>query len=146
VMRFDAMEPENVSYFGNPDDTTGRFSFSSGGVLGNDGHIYALNGYGQAANINTSARTIPLIGESPCHSFSGHPIIGLDKCFFCFIGNNTGNRILKFDPATQQPPSYVGPDSTILKVVIIGLAELLRVMVSSTAPQERRHESLPSIH
>jgi hypothetical protein len=40
------------------------------------------------------------------------PIIGLDQCIYWPQTQNT-KRVLKFDPSTQQPPSYVGPNNII---------------------------------
>jgi hypothetical protein len=107
VMRFDPMEPENISHFGN--DTELNDEFATGGVLGNDGHIYAISNNGQVLKVDTSARTISSIGESFDERCSIQPIIGLDRCIYWPPGLTT--RVLKFDPTTQQPPSYVGPDT-----------------------------------
>jgi outer membrane protein assembly factor BamB len=107
VMRFDPMEPENISHFGN--DTALNHGFAGGGVLGNDGHIYALSNNGSVLKVDTSARTVSSIGESFDESRFTQPIIGLDQCIYWPPGHTT--RVLKFDPTTQQPPSYIGPDT-----------------------------------
>jgi hypothetical protein len=108
VMRFDPMEPENISYFGN-DEQKSLNQFDTDGVLGNDGHIYALNKNGQVLKVDTSARTVDLIGEGLHKCGSAHPIIGLDQCIYWPPAQNT-KGVLKFDPVTQQPPSYAGSD------------------------------------
>ena len=55
-MRFDPLEPENTSYFGN-----GRFG-TNDVLLGHDENIYALNDEDQVVKVDTSARTISPIG------------------------------------------------------------------------------------
>ena len=111
VIRFDPMEPENISYIAN--DGNLDHIFESDGVLGNDGHIYALNGSGQVLKVDTSAQTIDLIGER-LFDDQGHftqPIIGLDQCIYWPTRDFRG-RVLKFDPVTQHPPSFVGSSTT----------------------------------
>ena len=91
-------------------ETKGEF-YCGNGVLAADGYIYAVNGAGQVLQINTTSNNYTWIGDE-IYSGSGEgwgdPIIGADKCIYwpplC------ANRVLKFDPETQQLPSLVGDD------------------------------------
>jgi hypothetical protein len=76
-----------------------------------DGHIYAGNGAGQVLQIDTTSNNYTWIGD---RIFSGRgrgwgdAIVGADKCIYWPpLG---ANRVLKFDPETQQLPSLVGDD------------------------------------
>jgi outer membrane protein assembly factor BamB len=112
VMRFDPMDPESISHFGIDEEAFDDLSdfnhtFSSDGVLGNDGHIYALNNTKQVLKIDTSERKVSYIGkELEWNLDFSQPILGLDQCIYWPLGN-LDSRVLKFDPATQQPPSFV---------------------------------------
>ena len=82
------------------------------GVLGGDGYIYAANDYGQVLKVDTVNTNYAWIGN-PIDSGGrgwgwGDPIVGVDKCIYWPPFN--ANRVLKFDPETQQLPSLVGDD------------------------------------
>jgi hypothetical protein len=81
------------------------------GVLGDDGFIYAANSVGRVLKVDTVNNNYTWIGD---RIFSERergwvdPIVGVDKCIYwppC-----DANRVLKFDPETQQLPSLVGGD------------------------------------
>jgi len=78
--------------------------------LAGDGYIYAANYSGQVLQIDTTNGNYIWIGD-PIHSDSlhwGNAIIGADKCIYW--PPLDANRVLKFDPWTQQLPSLVGDD------------------------------------
>jgi hypothetical protein len=83
------------------------------GVLGDDGFIYAANSDGRVLHVkvDTVNNNYTWIGDrifSEREREWGDPIVGVDKCIYwppC-----DANRVLKFDPETQQLPSLVGSD------------------------------------
>ena len=80
------------------------------GVLAGDGYIYAANRAGQVLKVDTVNNNYTWIGD-PIFSESegrgwGDPIVGVDKCIYW--PPLDANRVLKFDPETQQLPSLVG--------------------------------------
>ena len=78
--------------------------------MGGDGYIYAANRYGQLWQIDTTSNNYTWIGDK-IHSIGagwGDPIVGTDKCIYW--PPSSANRVLKFDPETQQLPSLVGGD------------------------------------
>ena len=109
VVRFDPIEPGNISYFKQYDDFDS--GFISGGVLGSDGNIYGLNNFDQVLKVDTSARTVRPIGERhPLNSkvrgpMAGDPIIGLDQCIYWPPAMR--NQVVKFDPAVKQLPWFL---------------------------------------
>ncbi len=108
IVKFDPNCPENVSFVGAE---AKKSSFHCGnGVLADDGHIYALNDYGQVLKVDTASNNCTLIGEK-VQSFGrrwGNPVIGIDRCIYW--PPSRSNRVLKFDPETQESPSHVGGD------------------------------------
>jgi len=99
----------------NPDTTStvgeeAEEDFMCGnGVLADDGYIYAANESGQVLQIDTTSNNYTWIGDeisSGGINGWGDPIVGVDKCIYwpplC------ANRVLKFDPETQQLPWLVG--------------------------------------
>ena len=79
------------------------------GVLGSDGYIYAANKFGQVFQIDTTSNNYTWIGGCIYSSRGqgwGDPIVGVDKCIYW--PPLYANRVLKFDPETQQLPSLVG--------------------------------------
>jgi hypothetical protein len=107
IVKFDPTNPDTTS-------TVGRaawegFFCGGNGVLGGDGYIYAANGAGQVLQIDTTSSDYTWIGD-PIYSGNGvgwgDPIVGADKCIYWPPCN--ANRVLKFDPETQQLPSLVG--------------------------------------
>ena len=105
-----------IEYNSATTDTTtvGRaaWKFCGGnGVLGGDGDIYSVNDSGQVLKVDTTNGNYTWIGD-PIYSGGGSgwgdPIVGGDKCIYWPPFN--ANRVLKFDPETQQLPSLVGDD------------------------------------
>jgi hypothetical protein len=98
-MRFDPMEPENISYF---DINTGsNVEFDTDGVLGCDGNIYTLTYFGEVLKIDTSACTVSVISNKVVDRSDGcSPIVGPDQCIYW--SQHSENGILRFDPVTQE--------------------------------------------
>jgi hypothetical protein len=108
IFKFDPANPDTTSTVGEE----AEFGFECGGngVLAGDGYIYAASDSGQVLQIDTTINNYTWIGD-PIYSRGpgwGDPIIGADKCVYWppFYAN----RVLKFDPETQQLPSLVGDD------------------------------------
>jgi hypothetical protein len=111
IIKFDTTNPDTTSTVGEEAE---EWFMCGNGVLGGDGYIYAANGDGQVLQIDiTSSDCYTWIGD-PIYSNDGNgtgwgdAIVGVDKCIYwppCFA-----NRVLKFDPETQQLPSLVGVD------------------------------------
>jgi hypothetical protein len=74
-----------------------------GTVVGNDDFVYGIPYY-------NAKRIIKFDPANPDTNGMGwgDPIIGVDKCIYWTP--NFANRVLKFDPETQQLPSLVGDD------------------------------------
>jgi hypothetical protein len=109
ILKFDPANPDTTSIVG--EEAEEGFKCNTG-VLCGDGHIYAGNGAGQVLQIDTVNNNYIWIGD-PIYSGGygvgwGDPIIGADKCIYWPPRN--ANRVLKFDPETQQLPSLVGDD------------------------------------
>jgi hypothetical protein len=109
ILKFDPANPDTTSIVG--EEAEEGFKCNTG-VLCGDGHIYAGNGAGQVLQIDTTSNNYIWIGD-PIYSGGygvgwGDPIIGADKCIYWPPRN--ANRVLKFDPETQQLPSLVGDD------------------------------------
>ena len=73
-----------------------------------------MNRVGQVLQIDTTSNNYTWIGD-PIYSGNGRPgvgwgdpIVGADKCIYW--PPSFANRVLKFDPETQQLPSLVGDD------------------------------------
>ena len=108
IVKFDPAYPDTTSTVGEEAEE----GFECGnGVLGGDGNIYAANADGQVLQIDTARNNHTWIGD-PIYSRTragwGEPIVGVDKCINWPPYN--ANRVLKFDPGTQQLPSLVGDD------------------------------------
>jgi hypothetical protein len=107
ILKYNPADPDTTSTVG--EDARSRFDCGNG-VLGGDGYIYAANGAGQVLQIDTTNSNYTWIGD-PIYSGGygwGDPIVGVDKCIYwppC-----SANRVLKFDPETQQLPWLVGDD------------------------------------
>jgi hypothetical protein len=89
VIRFDPMEPENISYFDkyirtDSDNDNFGFEFVTGGVLGCDGNIYALEFGGKVLKIDTSARTVSGIDQENHEPCCGGPVVGSDQCIYWY--------------------------------------------------------------
>jgi hypothetical protein len=87
------------------------FFCGGNGVLAGDGDIYSVNHSGQVLKVDTTNGNYTWIGDKIAEFVGqgwGDPIIGVDKCIYWPSYN--ANRVLKFDPETQQLPSLVGDD------------------------------------
>jgi hypothetical protein len=113
IVKFDLHNPDTTSTVG--EEAEEEF-YCRNGVLSGDGHIYAANGAGQVLKIDTrptsTSNSYTWIGDQITESNRGFewgdPILGVDKCVYWPPFN--ANRVLKFDPETQQFPSLVGDD------------------------------------
>jgi hypothetical protein len=102
----------------NSDTTTSNvgeeaeFTFDCGnGVLVSDGYIYSVSSAGQVLKVDSTTNNYTWIGDEILSGGEmgwGDPIVGADKCIYWPPLN--ANRVLKFDPETQQLPSLVGDD------------------------------------
>jgi hypothetical protein len=106
IVKFDPTNPDTTSSVGEFE----KQLYCGNGVLAGDGYIYAASDSGQVLQIDTTINNYTWIGD-PIYSRGpgwGDPIIGADKCVYWppFYAN----RVLKFDPETQQLPSLVGDD------------------------------------
>ena len=110
IVKFDPSNPYTTSTVGEEAEE----AFECGnGVLAGDGYIYALNGAGQVLQIDTTSNNYTWIGDEIYSAdewgeWWGDPIVGVDKCIYWPPAD--ANRVLKFDPETQQLPSLVGDD------------------------------------
>ena len=104
IIKFDLTNPDTTSTVG--ERIVGR---CGNGVLAGDGYIYAVNRFGQVLQIDTTNSDYTWIGDkiySEMGAGWGDPIVGADKCIYW--PPSSANRVLKFDPETQQLPSLVG--------------------------------------
>jgi hypothetical protein len=108
ILKFDLSNPGTTSTVGEEAEE----DFECGnGVLGGDGYIYAANSTGQVLKIDTTISDYTWIGDPISSGILkgwGDPIVGVDKCIYW--PPTYANRVLKFDPETQQLPSLVGGD------------------------------------
>jgi streptogramin lyase len=110
IIKFDPTNSDTTHTVGDE----AEFTFECGnGVLAGDGDIYAVNKYGQVLKVDTANNNYTWIGDPFYYSVAygrgwGHPIIGVDKCIYW--PPSYANRVLTFDPKTQQLPSLVGDD------------------------------------
>jgi hypothetical protein len=107
IIKFDPSNPDTTSTVGG--EAEEGFECWNG-VLAGDGYIYAANDAGQVLKVDTANNNYTWIGD-PIYGNGtgwGNPIVGADKCIYWppFYTN----RVLKFDPETQQLPSLVGDD------------------------------------
>jgi hypothetical protein len=103
IIKFDPTNPDTTSTVGGE----GRFRCRNG-VLGGGGDIYAANRYGQVLKVDTANSDYTWLGDPLSSGGWGDPIVGVDKCIYW--PPLYANRVLKFDPETQQSPSLVGDD------------------------------------
>ena len=87
--------------------------YCENGVLGGDGYVYSANDYRQVLQIDTTNGNYIWIGDDEFCSdedstWWGDPIVGADQCIYWPPSLASVNRVLKFDPETQQWPSLVG--------------------------------------
>jgi outer membrane protein assembly factor BamB len=108
IVKFDPSNPDTTSTVGEEAEE----DFECGnGVLAGDGDIYSVNHSGQVLKVDTTNGNYTWIGDKIAEFVGqgwGDPIIGVDKCIYWPSYN--ANRVLKFDPETQQLPSLVGDD------------------------------------
>jgi hypothetical protein len=109
IVKFDTTKPDITYFVGEEAEEE---IWCGNGVLGGDGYIYAANGVGQVLKVDTTSNNYTWIGD-PIYSGAGgwgwgDPIVGVDKCIYW--PPYCANRVLKFDPETQQLPSLVGGD------------------------------------
>jgi hypothetical protein len=110
IVKFDPTNPDTTSTVG--EEAEKEFRCDTKGVLflGGDGYyIYCANRKGQVLQIDTASSDYTWIGDPIYSGYGwgfGDPIIGADKCIYWPPRN--ANRVLKFDPETQQLPSLVG--------------------------------------
>jgi outer membrane protein assembly factor BamB len=108
IVKFNPKCPEELSLVGDESKTEMN---CGNGVLGDDGYIYALSDQGRVLKVDTTNNSYSwskggmnfLLGRG-----WGNPVIGSDKCIYW--PPYRANRVLKFDPTTQQLPSLVGHD------------------------------------
>ncbi len=104
-----ADDPDTTSTVG--EEAEEEFDCAGNGALAGDGYIYAANRFGQVLKVDTVNNNYTWIGD-PIYSGRGRgwgdPIVGVDKCIYW--PPLDANRVLKFDPETQQLPSLVGDD------------------------------------
>ena len=108
IVKFDPSNPDTTSTVGEEAE---EWFECGNGVLGGDGYIYAANYSGQVLKIDTTISDYTWIGDpidSACGQGWGDPIVGADMCIYW--PPRYANRVLKFDPETQQLPSLVGDD------------------------------------
>jgi hypothetical protein len=108
VVKYNPANPDTTSTVG--EEARRRFECENG-VLGGDGYIYAANYVGQVLQIDTTNGNYTWIGDPICSGGGngwGDPIVGVDKCIYW--PPLSANRVLKFDPETQELPWLVGGD------------------------------------
>ena len=100
IIKFDPTNSDTTHTVGEE----AEFIFECGnGVLAGDGYIYAANDSGQVLKVDTSTNNYTWIGGDMYSIYGvgwGDPIVGADKCIYW--PPRKANRVLKFDPKTQQ--------------------------------------------
>jgi len=101
IIKFDPSNPDTLTVVGesiaNADDNFG----CGNGVLGNDGHIYALSEDGRILKINTTKTNYSWIEGFPSIPGEwGDPIVGIDSCVYWPPDGDDG--FIKFDPGSQK--------------------------------------------
>jgi hypothetical protein len=107
IVKFDPTNPDTTSSVGEFE----KQLYCGNGVLAGDGYIYAANGAGHVLKVDATRNNYTWIGDPICSGYAGwgDPIVGVDKCIY-WPPLDHANRVLKFDPETQQMPSLVGDD------------------------------------
>ena len=107
IVQFDPANPDTTFFVGEAAD---EWFYCGNGLLGGDGDVYAANDSGQVLKVGTTSNKYTWIGDRIYSRGRGwgDPIVGADKCIYWPPYN--ANRVLKFDPETQQLPSLVGDD------------------------------------
>jgi hypothetical protein len=108
IVKYNPADPDTTSTVG---DVAKEWFRCGNGVLAGGGYyIYSSNNRGQVLQIDTTSNNYTWIGDH-IYYFNqgwGEPIVGVDKCMYwppC-----GANRVLKFDPETQQLPWLVGDE------------------------------------
>jgi hypothetical protein len=107
IAKYNPADPDTTSTVGG--EAEEGFECENG-VLGGDVYIYAANGFGQVLQIDSTTNGNYIWIGDPINQGNGQgwgdPIVGVDKCIYWppFYAN----RVLKFDPGTQQLPLLVG--------------------------------------
>jgi hypothetical protein len=108
IIMFDPTNSDTTSTVG--EEAEEQFNCGNG-VFGGDGYIYAANDLGQVLQVDTANNDYTWIGD-PIYLERGigwgDAIVGVDKCIYW--PPSSANRVLKFDPETQQLPWLVGDD------------------------------------
>ena len=113
IVKFDPTNPDTTSTVGEEAKEYFDCENGVGLLLAGDGFIYAANRSGQALQIEDATNNdYTWIGDRIYSRYTGmgwgDPIVGIDKCIYWTPRD--ANRVLKFDPDTQQLPSLVGDD------------------------------------
>ena len=110
IIKFDPTNPDTTCTVG--EESEEQFKYHNG-VLASDGYIYAVKESGKVLLQIDSTRsryTTTWIGDrinvGNGRAGWGDPIVGIDKCIYW--PPSYANRVLKFDPETQQLPLLVG--------------------------------------
>jgi hypothetical protein len=112
IVKFDPANPDSTSTVGEEVKEGFYCGFECWHyILGCDGKIYSANRFGQVLQIDTTHGDYTWIGDPIYSDYRveagwGDPTIGADKCIYW--PPSGANRVLKFDPETQQLPSLVG--------------------------------------
>jgi hypothetical protein len=107
IIKYNPADPVKTSTVGEEAEED---IWCGNGALAGDGYIYAVNSVGQVLKVDTVNNNYTWIGD-PIYSGGfgwGDAIVGADKCIYW--PPYSANRVLKFDPETQQLPSLVGGD------------------------------------
>jgi hypothetical protein len=108
IVKFDPSNPDTTYTVG--EEAENCFWCGNGALAGDD-YIYAVNSTGQVLKVDITRNNYTWIGDriySGNRPRWGDPIVGVDKCIYWPPWY--ANRVLKFDPETQQLPSLVGGD------------------------------------
>jgi hypothetical protein len=108
IIKFDPSNPDTTYTVG--EEAENCFWCGNGALAGDD-YIYAVNSTGQVLKVDITRNNYTWIGDriySGNRPRWGDPIVGVDKCIYWPPWY--ANRVLKFDPETQQLPSLVGGD------------------------------------
>jgi len=114
IVKYNPANPDITSIVGDDAQRRRIMVYCGNGVLASGGYIYAVNNVGQVLQVDTTRNNYYTWIGDQIYSGSGRgrtwgdPIVGIDKCIYWPPLN--ANRVLKFDPETQQLPSLVGDD------------------------------------
>lgn len=110
IIKFNPLHPNEIYCLGH--EAPEEFWCDKGVMASIDGCIYSANMYGQVLKIDTIGNSYTWKGGKilSIEYGWGDPVIGVDSCIYW--PPMRGNRVLKFDPDSQQqlPPIVVGGD------------------------------------